>query len=73
VHGDFGYRNAYTNKVDEWVATHPIRFSPALLRRAHAAIDRILGGDSELRELWEEGDGEPWRQSVADLRRRVAA
>jgi hypothetical protein len=73
LQGNFGYRNAYTEKVDEWVAAHPIRLSPVLLRRAHAAIERILGGDSELRELWEAGDGGAWRQTVEDLRRRVSA
>ena len=73
LQGNFGYRNAYTQDVDEWVAAHQTKPSSALLSRAHAVIDRILGDNSELRELWEEGDGEPWRQSVADLRRRVSA
>ena len=73
LQGNFGYRNAYTQDVDEWVAAHPIKPSPALLGRADAIIDRILGRNSELRELWEQGDGEPWRQSVADLRRRLSA
>jgi len=73
LQGNFGYRNAYTQDVDEWVAAHPIPLSTALLRRAHAVIDRILGGDSELRELWEAGDGDAWRQTVEDLRRRVSA
>lgn len=69
--GKFGYRNASTAKVDEWVAQHPIQPEPALLERALAGIDRILGEDSELRELWGDGDDGAWRQSVEELRRRL--
>jgi len=69
-----GYTNAYTEKVDQSVAAHKFKPSPALLKRASAAIDRILGDDSELRELWEEGDdGETWRKAVEDLRERMRA
>lgn len=72
--GQPGYTNAYTQKVDDWVAAHRIKPPPPLLARASAAIDRILGSDSELRELWEEG-GKPgaWRAAVEDLRARLQA
>lgn len=69
--GNFGYRNAYTKKVDDWVAAHPVKPETALLARARAGIDRILGADSELRQLWEEGGKKTWRQSVLDLRQRL--
>jgi hypothetical protein len=70
--GHSGYTNVYTEKVDQWVAAHQLKPSPTLLKRASAAIDRILADDSELRELWEEGDeGDVWRQSVEDLRVRI--
>jgi len=70
--GHPGYTNAYTEKVDQWVAAHKLKPSPALLTRAHAAIDRILDENSELRELWDEGDeGDAWRKSVEDLRMRM--
>ena len=70
--GHPGYTNAYTEEVDQWVAGHKLRPSPALLKRALAAIDRILGDDSELRELWEEGDdGKTWRKAIEDLRGRM--
>jgi hypothetical protein len=69
-----GYTNAYTEKVDQWVAAHKLKPSADLLKRASAAIDRILGSDSELRELWEEGDeGDAWRAAIEDLRTRVRA
>jgi hypothetical protein len=71
-HGSAGYKNAYTAKVDAWVTTHAPKPSPALVRRAAACIDRILGEGSELRELWKDAGDEGWREAVADLRRRLA-
>ena len=68
LRGNHGYRNAYTEDVDAWVQAHPIEPSAALLARAEAVIERILGQKSELRELW---DGTEWRESVEDLRRRL--
>jgi hypothetical protein len=72
LRGKPGYTNAYTEKVDKWVAQHKLVPSPQLLTRASGVIDLVLGEDSELRELWEEGDGTEWRKSVEDLRQRVA-
>jgi hypothetical protein len=72
--GHPGYTNAYTEKVDQWVAAHKLKPSSALLKRASAAIDRVLAENSELRDLWEEGDdGDAWRKSVEDLRARMRA
>jgi hypothetical protein len=72
--GHPAYTNAYTEKVDQWVARHKLTPSPALLKRASAAIDRILGSDSELRQLWEESDdGDSWRRAIEELRVRVRA
>jgi hypothetical protein len=68
-----GYTNAYTEKVDHWVVAHPIQPPLQLIDRAAAAIDRILQANSELRELWDESEPEPWRLAVADLRARLAA
>lgn len=72
LRGNAGYRNAYTEKVDQWVAAHPVSPSPALINRALAAITRILEDDSELRELWEEGDASEWLDAIDNLRTRVA-
>lgn len=71
LRGRPGHQNGYTEKVDRWVRAHAVRPSPELLARAEAVIDRILGPESELRELWEEGDAAPWRAAVEDLRQRV--
>lgn len=68
-----GYTNAYTDKVDRWVAAHPIDSPPALIARGEAAIVRILGPGSELRDLWEEAEGEEWRAAVDDLGSRMSS
>jgi hypothetical protein len=69
LRGQPGYQNAYTKQVDAWVAASDLVPAAALVRRAVAAIDRILGERSELRELWEGDD--TWRVAMLDLRRRL--
>lgn len=72
LNGKPGYRNAYTEKVDKWVAAHPQMLSAALLSRANAVVDRILGESSELKELWTDSDeNSNWLASVEDLRQRL--
>lgn len=67
-----GYRNSYTEKVDLWVAAHPSKPPAALLARADAAINRILGENSELKELWSDStENSRWLASTEDLRRRL--
>ena len=71
LRGEPCYRNAHTEKVDAWVAAHELVPQPELLARASDVIDRILGEKSELRELWDEGDGTEWREAVENLRQRL--
>ena len=66
-----GYSNAYTEKVDMWVAAHSIDPPVQLISRGVVVIGRILGENSELRDLWEEADPEPWRTGMTDLRNRL--
>ena len=74
LQGNAAYKNAYTEKVDQWVATHKLRPTPELLTRASAAIDRILGDNSELRDLWDETeDRDKWHTALTDLRLRLKA
>jgi hypothetical protein len=63
--------NAYTKKVAEWVAAHPIQPTPELTQKAVSALDRILRPPSELLELWEESGSDRWTASVADIRARL--
>lgn len=69
--GNTGKTDAYTEAVDKWVQTHPQKPSSELISTAIAAIDRILGADSELAELWE--DDPEWQSAMASLRKRVAS
>jgi hypothetical protein len=70
--GNWGKRDAYTERVDKWVEAHPQTPPPDLVTLALSAIDRIRTEPSELLELWEESSAEKWQASVDDLRRRVA-
>lgn len=61
--------DSYTEGVDEWVAQIQKTPDTGLLSKARAAIDRVLGSESELKELWEESDEtELWKESVLQLR-----
>lgn len=72
LRGNPGYQNPYTEAVDNWVAAHPLAPPPQLLKLADRVIDRVLGEQSELRELWDEsGESQAWRDAVEDLRSRV--
>ena len=72
--GRAGYNNAYTEKVDSWVAAHHITPPPSLVARANSVIDRVIGDKSELRDLWEEsGEQEDWLKTVEDLRARLTS
>lgn len=61
--------NAYTEKIAEWVAAHPIQPPAAITQKALSVIERIERQPSELPELWE-GDSD-WAASISDLRNRL--
>jgi hypothetical protein len=65
--------DAYTEKVDEWVKSVSIQPGAAILTKANRALERILGDNSELRELWEEGGDQEWRSSITVLQRSISA
>jgi hypothetical protein len=70
--GNWGVKNAYSEDVDEWVEANPQKQSDELVRKALAVIDRVRAENSELPELWGEGDASAWNAAVDDLRQRVA-
>jgi hypothetical protein len=73
LRGRPGYQNAYTEKVDSWVAAHKIEPPAGLIKRGNEAINLVLGDNSELRDLWEEVGEDEWQVAVADLRTRLTA
>jgi len=66
--------DAYTEDVDRWVKSLTVRPTPDVLSKANAALARILGPDSELRELWEESDDfDKWHSSVTALQAAIGS
>ncbi|MCQ6552987.1 DUF4259 domain-containing protein [Streptomyces sp. C10-9-1] len=55
---------------DEPLPPLPRELRPLAVR----ALDRLVGGDSELAALWDEGgEGEEWREGIARLRAVLVA
>ena len=72
--GNWGERDAYTEKADAWVEKVQLKPSQALVEKVGRVLERILAPDSELVELWEESDEfDAWKTSVDDLKGRVSA
>jgi hypothetical protein len=66
--------DAYTEDVDIWVASVAAAPSSDLIGKAVRALDLIVGDQSELAELWDEGhDSDEWRSRIARLRAALAA
>lgn len=68
-----GDTETYTEAADAWLQQSPPVPGDALRQKALAALDRVTAADSELDELWAEGDGHAtWFAAMADLRERLA-
>lgn len=73
LRGNWGVRNPYTETVDQWVESHSRLKTDALVPIALRVIDRIVGEDSELAELWQDSESlDEWERAVADLRKRLS-
>ena len=74
LQGDMGQAGADgdTADIERWVAQRKQKVSPALAGKALRAIERILGEQSELRQLWQDSEHyEEWRAAVLALKARV--
>lgn len=58
------------DEASAWVRAHPAMPSGTLVARASAALARIRS-DSEVKDLWEEGDASEWVACMDDLARRL--
>ena len=66
--------DAYTQKVDAWLASIDAKPSDAIFADAQQALVLVLGGDSELKQLWEgSADGAEWLSAMQDLQMALAA
>jgi hypothetical protein len=64
--------DAYTEKVDEWVKKVGAKPPRLLLEKAQNVLQRILGVDSELKELWREDDASEWEASIKSLHAAIS-
>ncbi len=72
LQGKWGLRNAYSEELDHWIEENPTVVPDDLKAAADSAIVRILGSDSELPELWDEGGRNvDWHNAIDDLRERI--
>ena len=65
--------DAYTKKIDQWIKGVSATPSADLLGKARAVLARVRGDQSELRELWHEGDPSEWEASLDSLDAAVSA
>ncbi|HXI69343.1 MAG TPA: DUF4259 domain-containing protein [Verrucomicrobiae bacterium] len=56
--------------VIEWVQQHLSSLNPDIVPLARQAVN-IVRTNSELKDLWEEGDATEWHQVVQDLDKRL--
>ncbi|MEO7495324.1 MAG: DUF4259 domain-containing protein [Massilia sp.] len=69
-----GHQGIEHEALDAWVKEHPLVPGPALVEKAQQAIARILGENSELKDLWQESENfGAWTASINELAARVAA
>ena len=72
LQGKWGRRNAYSEELDKWIEANPTAIPDDLKTAADSAIERLLGADSELPELWDDGGrNDDWHQAIDDLRERI--
>ncbi|MBL1177365.1 DUF4259 domain-containing protein [Pantanalinema sp. GBBB05] len=72
LQGRWGLRNSYSEELDNWIESNPTEIPHDLKSAADSAIERILGADSELLELWDDGGrNDAWHNSINDLRERI--
>lgn len=70
--GNWGEKSSYSEGIDAWVESIDVIPSAALIQKCQAAIQQILGENSELQELWDEdGKNEKWHTEMDNLMKRV--
>ncbi len=73
LQGKWGVRNSFSEDLDTWVESNPTDVPNELKALADAAIERILGPDSELPQLWDGASrNDDWHNVIDDLRARVS-
>ncbi len=61
-------RSAYSESVTAWLEQHRPHPKRPLVMQARAALDRVVGPESELVDLWVEADDPSWASMIDGLR-----
>ncbi len=65
--------DGYAKGVDAWLQTLSAKPDARIIALARRVLERVLGSDSELRELWEESsEYAAWQESMQRLRAALA-
>ncbi|HEY3830704.1 MAG TPA: DUF4259 domain-containing protein [Acidimicrobiia bacterium] len=65
--------DALPTAVLKWIRDHQHAIDASLRQLAAAVVDRVLGDDSEVADLWDDEADRTWRASGSDLGRRLSA
>jgi len=63
-------RGSQVEAVDQWVRSHAVKPTAALVKLATNALDRVTSHCSELAQRWRKDP--TWAASMLDLRKRIA-
>ncbi len=63
-------RGSQVEAVDQWVRTHAVKPSAALVKLATNTLDRVTSQRSELAQRWRKDS--TWTASMLELRKRIA-
>lgn len=64
--------DSYTEKVDAWIKLINVQPTPELLEKAKRVLTRIVGENSELKDLWDEVGSEEWSASISTLHKAIS-
>ena len=70
-HGRFGQTDAYTETIDAWITRVRPKPTAELRDQAVRVVDRVLGENSELAELWQDAGSDEWVACLGGLRERL--
>ena len=64
--------DSYTEKIDEWLESVSVKPSKELLDKAKRVLVRVLGENSELKELWDDAGVDEWSDSIRALQAAIS-
>lgn len=65
-------RSDLPEEIVAWVARNGSHLRPVDASAAISAVERVLGEDSEIKELWDDAGDDSWERSVRELLGRLS-